>query len=491
MQRVAARSLRFSGCPTAPTPRRVGQVRWALSSTSAQGETHGMSSASLRLAHLFKAQGRADYIGEPLSIEEHSLQAAALAAKERPGDNEVTLAALLHDIGHMLGLEAGQKMGMDGCGVPDHERCGADFARDLGLPERVARLVQNHVSAKRYLCWKDPNYHARLSEASKTTLRFQGGPMTEAEGRAWEADADRDVYLQMRQWDERAKVPGEVVPNFDYYSGLIDSLLSDGTVREPVRYAVSEAQREFWKENGYLVLRSLADFGRLRDVSSWAEEISRWPKTDGKWILHWEVDETAPEGKIFCRAENFVDYHQGMNELAKDFLEDVVSQVAGEDTLLFKEKINYKLPNGSGFAAHQDTPAYLRLGGDRHISAMVAIDAATEENGALEVASGVWGPEDVPLNERGVITPEAEAKMNFVPVTCEPGDVVLFDGWTPHRSARNSSKKARRALFLTYSMARSGDMRQAYYAAKHQGTKGFDAAKTISFQGDFQGTVVA
>eukprot|EP00971_Amphidinium_carterae_P109482 2167780-Amphidinium_carterae.1 len=182
-------------------------------------------------------------------------------------------------------------MGMDGCGVPDHERSGAKFALELGLSERVARLVQNHVSAKRYLCWKDPSYHAKLTDASKTTLRFQGGPMSAEEGAAWERDADRDVYLQMRQWDEQAKVPGEVVPKFEHYCDLIDSVANIDAGRKLLKYTVSDAQKAFWHANGYLVLRSLADFGAPREVSAWADEISRRPRSDDKWLLHWELDE--------------------------------------------------------------------------------------------------------------------------------------------------------------------------------------------------------
>jgi predicted HD phosphohydrolase len=71
-------------------------------------------------------------------------------------------------------MEAGLEMQMDGCGIVDHEGIGADFVRDLGFSARVAKLVRNHVSAKRYLCATNPEYHATLSEASKTTLRFQG-----------------------------------------------------------------------------------------------------------------------------------------------------------------------------------------------------------------------------------------------------------------------------------------------------------------------------
>merc|ERR1712072_1146224 len=126
------------------------------------------------------------------------------------------------------------------------------------------------------------------------------------------------------------------------------------------------------------------------------------------------------------------------------------------------------------------------MGGDKYVSAMVAIDGANMYNGPLEMGAGRWGPGDVPLNERGVVAEEAEAMMKYVPVLCSAGDIVLFDGWTPHRSAANYSSDPRRAVFFTYSLARHGDMHSKYYAAKHEGTKGFNPAGTISFQGDFQ-----
>jgi len=448
--------------------------------------------ASSRVAALFASHGNSDYIGEPISIAAHSLQAAALARAARPCDDEAVAAALLHDVGHLLGLEAGMEMGMDGCGVPDHEHSGAAFVRQLGLPERVARLVAAHVDAKRFLCWRDPVYMQKLSEASKTTLRFQGGPMSEEEGLAWEADPDKDTYLQMRQWDEQAKETDANVPGFKHYACLIDNLSMHGAATlGSLKYFVSDAQRAFWNDNGFLIIKGLANYGVDREVATWAEEISRWPKVEGKWLLHWEASASAPDGKIFCRAENFVNFHEGMQELSKGLLADVVSQLLGEEALLFKEKINYKLPGGAGFAAHQDSPAYLKMGGDKHVSAMVAIDAATMYNGPLEVAAGRWGPGVVPLNDRGVITPEADASISYTPVICEAGDVVLFDGWTPHRSSANQSADPRRAVFLTYSLARHGDMHAEYYAAKHRGAKGFNSSQTISFQGDFEGKIVA
>ena len=79
------------------------------------------------------------------------------------------IAALLHDLGHIVGMEAGESAdGMGGCGIPRHEHVGADFLKLLGMSDRVCRLVRSHVSAKRYFVYKDPNY--KLSDASRTTL---------------------------------------------------------------------------------------------------------------------------------------------------------------------------------------------------------------------------------------------------------------------------------------------------------------------------------
>lgn len=94
---------------------------------------------------------------------------------------------------------------MGGFGVVSHERLGADYLRRAGFSERLARLVEYHVQAKRYLTFKDPGYYQRLSEASRRTLEYQGGVMSAAEAAAFELDPLWAVSLRMRHWDEQAK----------------------------------------------------------------------------------------------------------------------------------------------------------------------------------------------------------------------------------------------------------------------------------------------
>lgn len=167
------------------------------------------------LFSFYEKHGNEDYIGEPVSQLEHMCQSAQLA--EAQGyDEEVILAAFFHDLGHLLTQEQPTES-MGGFGVKRHEQIGADFLRELGFSENMARLVENHVQAKRYLTFRFPEYFQKLSEASKQTLVYQGGPMDEAEAIAFEQDPLFTVSLKMRTWDEEAKLTEVPLPELSYY----------------------------------------------------------------------------------------------------------------------------------------------------------------------------------------------------------------------------------------------------------------------------------
>jgi len=168
---------------------------------------------------LYQRFGDEDYIGEPVSQIEHMCQCAQLA--EAGGfDEEVVLAAFFHDIGHLLEhvMPAGQ---MDGYGVMDHEKLGAEYLLQKGFSEKIAKLVASHVSAKRYLTYKYPEYFNQLSEASKRTLEFQGGVMTDDQAAAFESDPLHPLYIQLRRWDEQAKETGKPLPPLEHYKQLM------------------------------------------------------------------------------------------------------------------------------------------------------------------------------------------------------------------------------------------------------------------------------
>lgn len=164
---------------------------------------------------LYELYGSDDYIGEPVSQLEHMLQAAILA-EEEGFDDEVILAALFHDIGHLVVALQPVKQ-MDGIGVLDHEKIGAQFLLQKGFSPRLCRLVRSHVEAKRYLTFKYPDYYSKLSEPSKQTLIIQGGKMSETEAALFETEPDHKLFLQMREWDDKAKQPDMLLPSMRKY----------------------------------------------------------------------------------------------------------------------------------------------------------------------------------------------------------------------------------------------------------------------------------
>lgn len=159
-----------------------------------------------QLRQLFESQGDEQYYGEDVSQLEHAAQGADLARKAG-FDTAVQVAAFLHDIGHLMPTKMEEEL-MEVYGRKDHEEVAADWLREQGFPEKVYILVANHVNAKRYLTYKNPKYFAGLSEASRKTLEFQGGPMQASEATLFEKNPYFELIIQMRRWDEAAKSYG-------------------------------------------------------------------------------------------------------------------------------------------------------------------------------------------------------------------------------------------------------------------------------------------
>ena len=171
---------------------------------------------------LYKNFGNEDYIGEPVSQIEHMCQCAQLA-EASGADEEVILAAFFHDIGHLCEFAFPEKklQHMDGVGIIDHEKLGYIYLRSKGFSEKIARLVQSHVQAKRYLTFKYPEYFNQLSEASIKTLAFQGGVMKQKEATVFENDPLHEMYVQLRRWDEQAKETAKPLPSLDHYKQMM------------------------------------------------------------------------------------------------------------------------------------------------------------------------------------------------------------------------------------------------------------------------------
>lgn len=183
-----------------------------------------------KVDHLFsyyEKYGSEDYIGEPVSQVEHMIQTAMLAEQDNQ-PRSVILASLFHDIGHLVQFEYKHQLDkMHVYGVKNHERIGLELLKKNEIPYPIPQLVENHVKVKKYKVYKYPEYYKVLSDASKKTLEYQGGAMTEAEANAFEKDPLFEKSLLIRSYDDKAKIKGLILKSLEYYKDMCYTFLEN------------------------------------------------------------------------------------------------------------------------------------------------------------------------------------------------------------------------------------------------------------------------
>lgn len=173
------------------------------------------------LADIFARRGAEEYLGEPVTMAEHMLQAAQ-CAQDAGQSSAVIVAALLHDIGHFTS-EFGTYSPDD---VVDkhHEDAGADVLAPF-FPPQVTDCVRYHVAAKRYLCATRPEYLQKLSAASVHTLMLQGGPMGTGEVAAFEGNPHYRDIVKVRIYDDTGKRADVPTKTFADYAPIVQQVV--------------------------------------------------------------------------------------------------------------------------------------------------------------------------------------------------------------------------------------------------------------------------
>jgi phosphonate degradation associated HDIG domain protein len=168
---------------------------------------------------LFARKGGREYDGEGVSQLEHALQTAAQAEAAGASAALVT-AALLHDLGHMLN-DQGDTPTLRG--VDDlHQYAALPFLRAL-YGDDVLEPIRLHVDAKRYLCATRAGYHESLSADSKRSLVLQGGVYSVSDAAAFIARPHARDAVELRLWDDRAKVQGAATPPLAHFVAVLEA----------------------------------------------------------------------------------------------------------------------------------------------------------------------------------------------------------------------------------------------------------------------------
>ena len=447
-------------------------------------QSTALSRLQAEIEAIYAERANLRYGLEDISQLQHALQSAALAEAggEAPA---LVLAALLHDVGHMI-----HKLGENPAeqGVDDrHEILGAKW---LGkrLPPSVSEPVRLHVEAKRYLCAVDPDYFGKLAPDSVLSLKLQGGPMSEGDTEAFRGLPFAEDALRLRRIDEAAKDPLAVTPPVSHF------------LRHLAVAQIGAAERDAFRRDGVLVLRNFLEV----DEAATFDQLSRSMGAEAMALLReahergWSPADFArkiPDGLIvvpeatdpmqLCRFEYLIGHSPDLRALVMARIAPVIEALTGETFLPFKDKENEKHPGGGAFGPHQDFAAYQAFGPRYNVTAMISVDAATRENGCLEFAenwagfaSGRSDAVEAAIEGRsllhfhkggalnGDILEEIADQLEWRSFETSTRDLVIFDSFAPHRSAPNGSAASRRAMFLTFNAAREGDWYARYYAEK-------------------------
>lgn len=227
--------------------------------------------------------------------------------------------------------------------------------------------------------------------------------------------------------------------------------------------------REF-NDRGFLVLKGFFGKAAIGKISAWLDEMRRRPAHEGPEARYYEISPVMGESML-VRVEHFLG-HQNLHLtqlLIPARAIDCLTELLGEPPVLFKEKVNYKLPSFRADKLHQDQSAGWNAYGDFFITMCIAVDENRKDNAALTfMKSGnylrsLMAPEWQPLTQQD---PPYSPPDEYVLVEADPGDVIFFDSYVPHGSPPNTGTRSRRNIYLTFNRRSAGDLRARYYADK-------------------------
>jgi ectoine hydroxylase-related dioxygenase (phytanoyl-CoA dioxygenase family) len=232
--------------------------------------------------------------------------------------------------------------------------------------------------------------------------------------------------------------------------------------------AIDTEQAAQYHEDGFVVVRRVFSASRVAELEAEAERLHNLTDLiDTNNIrCRWQDDADTKECRFDC-FDPVIDLSAVCERVARDpRLLEMVGALYGEPACLFKDKLIFKAPGTLGYNLHQDHISWKSFP-QTFLTAIVAIDPADARSGATEVFPG--------CHKRGCLTPhdgmyhqlpdEVVDLSSGVVLELAPGDVTIFSGYMPHRSAPNRSTRWRRLLYLSYNaLSDGGDRREQHYS---------------------------
>ena len=233
---------------------------------------------------------------------------------------------------------------------------------------------------------------------------------------------------------------------------------------------LTQDQVSQFETKGFLVIKGFFGPDEVAGLSAWLDRLRDKEPAQGEEAKYYETSPVSGES-LLVRIENVIGE---ANRAASDLLlaaktREALTQLLGEAPVLFKDKVNYKLPGCRPDKLHQDQAAGWNAYCDSFVTMAVAVDENRQDNAAISIMSSgnyekaLMCEEWQPLSEDD---PPYQPEDEYLLLEADPGDVIFFDAYVPHGSPANTGTRSRRNIFLTFNRQSDGDMRARYYADK-------------------------
>ncbi len=234
---------------------------------------------------------------------------------------------------------------------------------------------------------------------------------------------------------------------------------------------LTNKQKLIFDKKGFIIIKKFFNQEKVKKVSDWLDALQDISIVELSHAWRYYEKNLKTKKNILVRVEHLLDDHD--NEISMLLLNKrtigTLSDLFGEEPLLFKEKVNYKVPGCRADKIHQDQAAGWNAYSNYFITMCIIVDKNTLKNGAMRFLNSGNYKKSLIADEWKPMYEDDENIWNddeYVTFLADPGDVVFFNSYLPHGSPPNESKKARRNILLSFNKNSDGYQRKRYYEDK-------------------------
>lgn len=231
-----------------------------------------------------------------------------------------------------------------------------------------------------------------------------------------------------------------------------------------------------YDEYGYIACKNLFSESSITALRNELNTLAQTEAPENSYIRY-------QDGEVFDRLEYFMEFLsiESRAQLTSPTLLQLAASCFGKAVNLLKDKCNFKPPGMKAFPLHQDAAAgWKERGyGTRHLTIAISLSQTSEDNGVLYFApakhkEGLFSEYQKPID------PDYKTIWNFETVVMQPGDVLIFDSFTPHYSNENNTGENRPIIFLTYSDSDEENLRERFFSTKRKQQPSIDERQSNS-----------